>query len=235
MDPVNERIIIYNPDEHSYSSYAMPFSYRFWADLGFDREGRLMVCDYQGEENEATVGPDPHCYLLGPDGRIDGSAPVYVRSPSKITKDLKILDHSDSRLVAPFNPQGLANSREVQRQKESWGFPKRYVEGMDPFVVHLADVKQGLAFELHSVSPLGAITDFEKTPQGYILIFSGDQIRAVWIDPAGLVLKDVMLPKGQYSEINFDGQSAVAQDGSLYVMSSTERGIEIRFIGAPSP
>jgi len=94
-------------------------------------------------------------------------------------------------------------------------------------------VKQGLAFEVHSVSPLGAITDFGKTPQGYILVFSGDRIRAVWINPAGLVLKDVTLPNGRYSDINPDGQAAVAQDGSLFVLNSTERGIEIHHVEAP--
>ena len=105
---------------------------------------------------------------------------------------------------------------------------------MDPFVAHYADVKEGVAFEVHSVSPLGVITDFEKTPQGYLLTFSlGDRIRGVWIDPAGLVLKDVTLPNSQYTEINFNGQVAVAQDGSLYVLNSTERGIEIHYVEAP--
>ena len=234
MDPVNERIIIFNRIEGSYSSYPMPFTYGFYADLAFDQEGRLMVCDYQGEEVEETFGPDPYCYLLLPDGELDVLTPVYVRSPSKITKDLKVLDYSDARLVAPFNSQGQPNSREAQRQKHTWKFPKRYVEGMDPFVAHYADVKEGVAFEVHSVSPLDVITDFEKTPQGYLLTFSlGDRIRGVWIDPAGLVLKDVTLPNSQYTEINFNGQVAVAQDGSLYVLNSTERGIEIHFVGAP--
>jgi hypothetical protein len=61
----------------------------------------------------------------------------------------------------------------------------------------------------------------------------GDRIRAVWIDDAGIVIKDVTLPKGDYSEINFNGQVAVAQDGSLYVMSSTERGIDAHLERAP--
>jgi hypothetical protein len=120
------------------------------------------------------------------------------------------------------------------RQKESWEFPMRYVEGQDPYLAHYADVQAGKAFEVHSQSPLGVLTEFDKTPQGYILTFSlGDRIRAVWIDHVGIVIKDVTLPKGDYSEINFNGQVAVAQDGSLYVLSSTERGIEIQFVTAP--
>ncbi len=234
MDPVNERIIVFNPDEGSYSSFPMPFANGFYADLAFGRESQLMVCDYQGEEIEETIGPDPYCYLLDADGKLVASAPVYVRSPSKITRDLKILDYSNSRLVAPFNPQRLANSREAQRQKENWEFPLLYPEGRDPFVAHYADLKERVAYEVRSVSPLGVLTDFDKTPQGYILTFSlGDRIRGVWIDPAGVVLKDVTLPKDTYSEINFNGQVAVGQDGSLYVMSSTRRGIEIHLVTPP--
>jgi hypothetical protein len=234
MDPVNERVIIFNPDEKSYSSFPMPFTYGFHGDLAFDRNGQLMICDFLGEEVEGTIIPVPYCYRLLPDGELDVAAPVYVKSPSKITKDLKVLDYSDARLVAPFNSQGEANSREAQRQKETWEFPKRYVEGLDPYISHFADVKEGVAFEVHSVSPLGAITEFEKTPQGYMMTFlAGDQIRAVWINSAGDVLKDVTLPNGQYSEVNFNGQVAVAQDGSLYVLSATERGIEVHYVGAP--
>ena len=234
MDPVNERIVIFYPDEGNYSSYPLPFTYGFFADLAFDPEGRLMVCDYQGEENEETIGPDPQCYLLLQDGKLGALTPVYVRSPSAMTQDLKIIDYSDFRLVTPFDSLGQANSREAQRQKETWNLPKRYVEDQYPFVALYADIKKGLAYEVHSASPLGALTDFEKTPQGYIMTFSlGDRIRVVWIDPTGLVLKDVTLPKGQYSEINFNGQVAITEDGSVYVLGSTERGIEIHFEGAP--
>lgn len=234
LDPINERIVIFIPSESSYSSYLLPFANGYYSDLAFDQEGRLMVCDYQGEEVEETLGPDPYCYLLLLDGKLSESTPVYVRSPSKMTKDLKILDYSDSRLVAPFNSQGQANTREVQRQKQTWELPFLYPKGQDPFVAQYADVKEGLAFEVRSGSPLGVITEFAKTPQGYIMTFSlGDRIRAVWIDPSGLVKKDVTLPKGTYSDINFYGQVAVGQDGSLYAMGSTERGIEIHYVGAP--
>lgn len=234
LDPVSERILIFKPNEGSYASYPLPFTYGFFADLAFDPEGRLMVCDYQGEEVEETIGPDPVCYLLDPDGQLVASTPVYVRSPAKITGDRKILDYADYRLVAPFNSQGQANSREAQRQKETWEFPLHYVEGQDPYLARYADVQEGVAFEVRSASALGVLTDFERTPLGYLLAFSlGDRIRAVWIDDAGAVLKDVTLPKGQHSEINFNGQVAVTQDGSLYAMGSTERGIEVHGVKPP--
>jgi hypothetical protein len=234
MDPVNERVIIFNPHEGSYGSIPIPFTYTYNADLGFDLQGRLMICDFAGVSMEGSFAPVPYCYRLRPDGELDGSTPAYVKSPANIATDHKVLDYVDYRLVAPFNSAGEANSREAQRQRETWEFPKLYVEGQDPYLARYADLEAGEAFEVHSISPLGVLTEFEKTPQGYIMVFSlGDRIRGVWIDPAGLVLKDVTLPNSQYTEINFNGQVAVAQDGSLYVLNSTERGIEIHFVGAP--
>jgi hypothetical protein len=234
MDPVNERVIIFNPQEESYGSFPMPFTYNNNADLGFDHQGRLMICDFAGESVEGSFAPVPYCYRLGSAGELDASTPTYVKSPSNIAPDHKVLDYFDYRLVPPFNSAGEANSREAQRQKETWEYPKHYVEGQDPYIARYADVEAGLAFEVHSVSPLGVITEFEKTPQGYLFVFSlGDRMRGVWIDPGGKVLKDVTLPDSEYTEINFNSQAAIGSDGSLYSMSSTKRGIEIHFVEAP--
>jgi hypothetical protein len=108
------------------------------------------------------------------------------------------------------------------------------MEGQAPYVVRFADVEAGTAFEVHSVSPLGVILGFERTPQGYLMLFElYNQVRAVWTDPAGTILKDLSLPAEQHTEVTLGGQVAVAQDGSLYVLSSTERGIEVHVAGAP--
>jgi hypothetical protein len=237
MDPVNERVLIYNPEEESYSSVPLPFYYNLNADLAFDQDGQLVVCDWAGEFIEGAP-PIPYCYRLLPDGELDAAAPVYVKFPSKITKDLKVLDQFDYRLVAPFNSAGESNSRDAQRQKETWDLPYRYVEGaegFDLYTAHFADVKEDVAFEVHSPVGFGGLVDFEKTPQGYLMIFDGfEQIRAVWIDPLGSILKDVTLPRGKFTELSLSGQVAVTQDGSLYVLGSTKRGIEIDYIEAPS-
>ena len=64
------------------------------------------------------------------------------------------------------------------------------MEGVEPYVAHFADVKENLAFEVHSVSALGWIMSFEKTPQGYLMLFGGyEHIRVVWIDLTGAILK----------------------------------------------
>ena len=237
MDPVNERVIIYNPNEESYASFPLPFTYNNEGDLAFDQNGQLVIFDFAGEYVDDRFEPIRYCYRLLPDGNIDVATPIYVKFPSKITKDLKVLDQFDYRLVAPFNSKGEVNNREAQRQKQTWEFPYRFVEsekGFDMYTARFADLKEEVAFEVHSASGISGLVDFEKTPQGYLMIFDGfEQIRAVWIDPAGVILKDVTLPRGQYSELSLYGQVAVAQDGSLYVLGSTKRGIEIHFEGAP--
>lgn len=233
IDPVNKRILIFDTNQVTYDSYPLPFDYEigFNADLGFDPQGRLMVCDYQGQENPATIGPDRFCYLLSPEGNLVAETPIYVTSPWKIMRDRKISDYGDGRLVAPFNEQGQPNPREVQIDKETWDLPFIFLE--KPYPVRLADITANLAFEVRSTS-LGGPIGFERTPQGYVMIFNqGDHIRAVWLDPAGVVLKDVSLPYGQYTETNFNGQTAVGADASLYALSSTERGIEVHYVRAP--
>ena len=233
MDPVNKRILIFNTNQGTYDSYPLPFEYEigFDADLGFDPQGRLMVCDYQGQENPATKGPDRFCYLLSPDGNLVAETPIYVTSPWKITRDRKISDYGDGRLLAPFDEQGQPNPREVQVDKETWDLPFLWVE--QPYPVRSADIHANLAFEVRSTS-LGGPIEFERTPQGYIMVFTeGDHIHVVWIDPAGVVLKDVSLPYGYYTETSFNGQAAVGADGSLYALNPTERGIEVHYVKAP--
>jgi hypothetical protein len=128
----------------------------------------------------------------------------------------------------------MLTQEKINNKNQTWDFPYRYVEGMDPYIARFADANKRLAFEVRSASPLGVIMGFEQSLQGYILTFSlGDKIRAIWIDSSGTVLNDVTLPNGLYTEVNFDGQATVSQDGSLYMMSSTERGIEIHYVCAP--
>jgi hypothetical protein len=54
MDPVNERVIIYNPKKESYASAPLPFDYNLNADLVFDPDGQLVVCDWAGEYVEGS-------------------------------------------------------------------------------------------------------------------------------------------------------------------------------------
>lgn len=52
-------------------------------------------------------------------------------------------------------------------------------------------------------------------------------------DPAGTVLKDLSLPAAQHTEVTLGGQVVVTRNGSLFVLSSTERGIEVHVAVAP--
>jgi hypothetical protein len=239
LNPVNEQVLIYDPSEEKYSNFSLPFRYTVDVDLAFDQGGQLVICDSE------PAGPEfpeslPHCYRLSPDGDLVVSAPVYVHFPLRLTGDLKVLDRYDYRVVTPFTGNQV-NSREAQRERQTWKLPYQLVietdGAFDWSTARFADVEAGLAFEAHSDSGLGAIRAFEKTPQGYLMAFDSgsEQIRAIWINPAGFILKDVTLPNGLYTVLSAAGQMAVAQDGSFYVMSSTKNGIEVHFAATPKP
>jgi hypothetical protein len=233
LDLVKKRILIFNPTEKGFTTIPIPFKLLNYPDVQFDRNGQLAVFDPKGEPlgDQSTVNI-PRFFRFLPDGQIGAVAPVFVEIPGWLNKDLQVSDWSDMRLVTPFDASGEANSRETQRQKQS---PRLTMKYMLTTVndVRFADWEKGIAFAVHSESMLGAIICFEKTPQGYVAVFEGGQLRAVWFDEAGKVLKDITLPKEEYSEINSVGRTSVMPDGSLYFLRSTENALEVRFVKAP--
>ena len=233
LDLVKKRILVFDPDEKGFTTIPVSFILLDYPDVQFDRDGQIAVFDPRGEplEDQSTVDI-PRLFRFLPDGQIDTVAPVFVEIPGWLNKDLQVYDWGDMRLVTPFDASGKANSRETQRQKQSPRLTMKYMlETVND--VRFADWEKGIAFAVHSQSMLGAIICFEKTPQGYVAVFEGDQLRAIWFDEAGKVLKDVTLPKEDYSEIKPVGRTSVTPDGSLYFLRSTESGIEVRFVKAP--
>jgi hypothetical protein len=233
LDFVKRRILIFDPAKKGFTTIPISFQPPRYPVVQFDRNGQVAVFDPEGEPlgDQSTVDI-PRLFRFLPDGQIGAVAPVFVKVPGWLNKDLQIMDWSDMRLVTPFDASGEANSRETQRQKQSPRLTMKYMlETVND--VRFADWEEGIAFAVHSVSKLGAISCFEKTPQGYVAVFEGDQLRAVWFDEAGKVLKDITLPREEYSEINPFGRSTIMPDGSLYFLRSTENGIEVRFVNAP--
>ncbi len=233
LDFVNEHILIFDPTERSFKTILVTFKRPRYPDVQFDRNGEVAVFDPVGAPlDEQSTANIPRLYRLLSDGQIGAVAPVFVRWPGGLNKDLQVLDTSEVRLVTPFNASGEANPREVQRQKQSPRLSMKYMlETVND--VRFADWEKGIAFAVHSASRLGAINCFEKTPQGYLAVFESDWLRAIWFDEAGKVLKDVTLPREEYSEINPIGRTSVTPDGGLYFLRSTENGIEVRFTPAP--
>jgi hypothetical protein len=233
LDFVNEHILIFDPTERSFKTILVTFKRPRYPDVQFDRNGEVAVFDPVGAPlDEQSTANIPRLYRLLPDGQIGAVAPVFVRWPGGLNKDLQVLDTSEVRLVTPLDAFGEANPREVQRQKQSPRLSMKYMlETVND--VRFADWEKGIAFAVHSASRLGAINCFEKTPQGYLAVFESDWLRAIWFDEAGKVLKDVTLPREEYSEINPIGRTSVTPDGGLYFLRSTENGIEVRFVPAP--
>jgi hypothetical protein len=233
LDLVKKRLLIFDPTKKGFTTIPVPFKLLNYPDVQFDRNGQIAVFDPKGEPlgDQSTVDI-PRLFRFLPDGQMGAVAPVFIRWPGRLNKDLQVFDTGDARLVTPFSASGEANSREIQRQKQSPRLTMKYMlETVND--VRFADWEKGIAFAVHSVSRLGAIICFENTPQGYVAVFEGDQLRAVWFDEAGKVLKDVTLPKEEYSEIKPVGRTSVTPDGSLYFLRSTENGIEVRFVKAP--
>lgn len=232
LDFVNKRVLVYDPKDRKFSSIPLPFTLKNQGDVQFDQYGQIAVLDPVGETIDQSTTRIPQLYRLLPDGQINAATSVFASIPAWLTRDLKVIDLDYSKVIVPFNPLGDANSREAQRQKQPAALLAKYMIN-SVHDVRLADTLKGIAFSVRSASPLGAITYFGTTPQGYIVIFEGDQIRAVWFDASGMVLQDITLPRDDYSEVNSKGRMAVDSQGSLYVMESTEKGIEIRFVKSP--
>jgi hypothetical protein len=234
LDYVNERILIFDPNEKKYLANPLPFKLQGRGDIQFDRSGQIAVFDPVGEPMDQSTVNIPQIYRLLPDGRIGVQAPVFVWIPGRLTQDLEVLDLRDRRFVAPFLSSGEINSREGQRHRRNPNLLYRYVKGLEPYVARFADVEAGLAFELHSVSPLGAIVSLDKAPQGYIVVIEVQpQYRAIWFDRSGAILKDVVLPDEYYSDMSFSSRTSVNSHGDLYVLNSTKTGVQILYVSAP--
>lgn len=234
LDVVNERILSYNPQDETFSSIPLPFTYKSQADLKFDQNGQLALLDIIGEPEGQNVNSISRLYFLAEDGSVQTTAPVYATWPGALTQDLSVLDEYDGLLVTPINATGGVNSQEDQiSNKIPPNLRFVFAEGLFPYVTHFTDTQAELAFEMRSEVSFGAITHFEKFPQGYVAIFSADQIQALWFTPEGEVLKNVLLPNEQYTEINPGDQVAIDQNGAIYILESTAAGLEIRFVTAP--
>lgn len=222
LDAVNERVLIFDPAENKFTTIPLPFTLLGRGYLRLEQDGRIAV--FNRDIPDILI---PRMYILLPSGQIGAQATVFARIPGRLTRDLKVFDHHDSRFVVPFNSSGAANSREVQRQKQS---PELLI-AYTPDTVRFADVKIGLAFE----APTMYAVIFEKTPQGYVVASKGETFRAIWFDPSGVVLKDVTLPD-DYFETEpdpYDKRLAVTSGGDLYVMNTTQNGVQILYAAAP--
>lgn len=232
LDRANKRVLLFDPAEKRFTSIPLSFFPGSNDDVQFDRNGQVAVLDRKGEPlgDQSTVRI-PRLYRFLPDGQIGAVAPIFAQWPSWLTGDMQVFDWDDQRLVSPFDASGEPNSREIQRQKQS---PRLIVKYNDTGTeIWFVDREKGIAFDLHSASGFGAPIGLETTPSGYVAVFGWDQIRAIWFDLFGNVLKDVTLPNRQYSEVYPQGQAAIDQNGSLYVMDTTQTGVFVWYVQAP--
>ncbi len=233
LDPVHERVLVYHPYDQTFSQVPLPFPFTSQGDMVFDSQGRLAIFDSLGMPLEQSTISIPQLYVMAMDGSVSTVAPVYVYTPAGLNRDLEVFDIYDGRWVTPFAATGEVQSRAAQQIRRNPDLLYRFAGDQALDVAHFADVETGLAFELHSASPLGAMIDFERTLRGYVVVFYGDQIRAVWFDSDGSVLQDVALPNHQYTEVYYLGQVVIDVNGGLYVLDSLETAIEVWYVPMP--
>ena len=99
------------------SSFPLPFTYQYFGGKTYSSIKMVSLLSLTCLVNRSRGIPDSihQFYRLLEDGNLDASGPVYAKYPIKITKELRVLDQYDYRLVAPFDLKGSTNSREVQR------------------------------------------------------------------------------------------------------------------------
>ncbi len=112
LDFVNERVLIYDPKDQTFSNIPLPFDYKGQGDLQFDRDGQLAIFDMVGEPIEQPTVYAPRLHRMALDGSVDQVAPVFATYPVALTKGFKVLDIFDWRFVEPFSSTGDVNSRE---------------------------------------------------------------------------------------------------------------------------
>lgn len=229
LDNVNQRVLIFHPDEQSLISLPVTFPLKAGADVQFDRQGQIGIFDPSGERIGPPKALIPQLYRLSPGGHAS-RASVFVKTPAWLTPDLSVIDLTDGKLVVPFNDSGEANDQETQRQKR---VPQLLLKYVSDHEARFADSAEGIAFQVRSKSPLGAISLFERVPQGYLAVFRAEHFRAVWFDVTGRVIEDVTVSGEQYTEINLYGQVVTDVRGALYVLSSTVAGVQVRLVKAP--
>jgi len=220
QDPVNQRVLLYNQELHTFRSFAVHLSDS--GDLEFQADGSLLVANFFGEKTDGEESILPQLYRIKADrGAIERVGPIFARIPFYLTKDASILNRDDS-LVKPMDAQGKGRSREAQ--KNDRGKPPLGIRWLDENHSRFSDPKAGVAIETSSVSPSGFISHFVKTNDGYVIVFRSDVMHVLWLDREGKLLSDTTVKPELYTEWNPYTLVKVTPDGEVWYMSSTQDG-----------
>jgi hypothetical protein len=167
LDHVNTRVMIVNTHTHTSRSYAVPV--KGVGDVAIDAAGRVAVLDMVGVPAAGSKARIPQIYQFDPNGKMTVTGSVFARRPGGLNSDLTVLDRADGRMVRPLTANGQMQNRDTQRLSRSR--PDLQVQWLDDYRTRLADLQHGVAVEIMSDTPLGAVAHFGRVGQAYVSVF----------------------------------------------------------------
>jgi hypothetical protein len=221
LDEVNQRVSVFDLQTNEIKNY--PVELKGWGDIAFANTDadEALILDLVGENST------PELYALDLTGnKTTHLGAVFTGNYVDLISGPEIIDPNLGRSIHPLNTAGDLKSKESQLQDYTmtdllsrWQNANRSL---------FADTQKGIAFEIQSSIPLGAISYFGKMNRGYVVIFEADFLRLLWINSDGEILNDCRVANQQEAPINPFGRFAVDQNGSIYILNSTPNGMEIR-------
>jgi hypothetical protein len=180
-----------------------------------------MILDLVGENGT------PQLYMVDTtDNKTDHLGTVFTSGSSDLTAGSTISDANLGRVIHHINSLGVIKSKEEQAQ--DYAVAELLTRWQSDYRSFFVNTQENLIFEIQSTTPLGAIAYFGKTSNGYIVIFEREFLRILWISPTGQILDDCLAPNQQEAPINHYGRFVINQNGSIYYLSTTPNGMEIR-------
>lgn len=224
LDEVNKRVLLFDSQTRKVSSYSV--NLKGWGDLAFKTSEELVVLDMIGESS-VDYKTTPQLYLLDlKSKKVKQIGPAFVKGSIALTNESTLMDVNLGRMIQPLDSHGKL--RPKNEQLKDYAQANLLARWQDDFRSRFADTQQRLAFEIRSTEPLGAIEHFSKTNDGYVVVFEGMNLRILWLDASGQLLSDVSVPNQAQSPIYPHGRIVVDKHGSVYYLSTTPSGLEIR-------
>ena len=225
LDQVNKRILIFPSELQNPVAISLPIE--GIGDVQLDKAGHILVLDYSGEQPSDSNIRVPQLYRVSSKGKVLNKTPVFGHTLLKLSNDNGVVDIADSKLVQPIDETGNNRSRSDQRKKVQQDLIVKYLSENN---VRLANIKEGIVFDVHSDLPLGAIIEFTKTNDGYVVVFESADYHVFWFDKEGGIIQGLLAPNYQYTQLNPNGRIAINADGSVYIFGSTEQGAQINIL-----
>lgn len=219
LDEVNQRVLVFDTQADESATY--PMALKGWGDITFVNSDEIVILDLVGENGT------PQLYTINTtNNQVSHLGAVLVSNYADLLPGATLSDAALGRVTHPINPAGEIKSREEQLRDDATA--EHLARWQSDHRSLFADTQAGVIFDIQSATPLGAVAYFDKTREGYLIIFEEEFLRMLWLSPSGQVLDDCKIDNQQEAPINPHGRFVTDQNGSVYYMTTTSTGMEIR-------